>query len=89
MLRFSIEQKATVYKTLSAILNVGNIQFEETGIDEGCSVDRESRGFLITAAAMLNFKEIELEETLTTYTRVTRNETIKYILVFCLIGQYS
>lgn len=77
MLGFTEEQKTVTYKILSAILNIGNIQFEERGIDEGCSVNTESRGFLCTAAAMLNFKETELEEALTTYTRVTSNETIK------------
>lgn len=77
MLGFSVEQKTIIYKILSAILNIGNIQFEETGNNEGCSVKRESRVFLSSAAAMLNIKEAQLEETLTTFTRVMRNETIK------------
>lgn len=77
VLGFTVEQKAVVYKSVSAILNIGNIQFEETDIVGGCSVNSKSRHFLFTAAAMLNLKEAELEEALTTYTRVTRNETIK------------
>lgn len=77
VLGFTKDQKAHIYKILSAILNIGNIQFEETGIDDGCSVKAESRDFLLTAAAMLNIKEAELEEALTSHTRVARNDTIK------------
>lgn len=82
MLGFAAKQKVAINRTLSAILNIGNIQFEETGIDEGCSVNIESRVFLLTAAAMLNIKEAELEEALTTHTRITRNEKIKYCFAF-------
>lgn len=77
MLGFTVEQKTIIYKSLSAILNIGNIEFQEMGINEGCKVNTESRRFLFTAAIMLNLNEKELEEALTTYTRVTRNETIK------------
>lgn len=62
---------------LSAILNVGNIQFEATTDSESCYITIESQPFLCNAAALLNINKTELEDGLTSYTRVAGNQQIK------------
>lgn len=76
-LGFTASNKTIIYKILSAILNLGNIQFEETKNDEGCLIRIESRDFLRTAATMLNINESDLEGALTRRIRIARNESIE------------
>lgn len=51
---------------LSAILNLGNIQFDASPNDDSC-IKIDSRNFLTNAAALLKVDEMELENALTTH----------------------
>lgn len=62
---------------LSAILNLGNIEFETSlCTDESCSIKIESRKYLCNAAALLNLNEMELEDVLITHSREVNNQQI-------------
>lgn len=66
-LGFTENNKNDIYKILSTILNLGNIQF--TSIDgDNCSIENATRGFLSNAATLLNVDVLELECALTSRT---------------------
>ncbi|XP_055308313.1 myosin heavy chain 95F-like [Sitodiplosis mosellana] len=68
-LGFTMNDKKNIYSVLSAILNLGNVEYEKISSDESCSIKIESRKYLCSAAALLNINEVELEEVLTSHTR--------------------
>lgn len=76
------KQKNTIYMVLSAILNLGNIDFETVANNDGCSIKIDSRHFLCNAAALLNIKEVDLECALTSHTREIKNQQIKYTFYY-------
>lgn len=76
-LGFTETAKKNIYTILSAILNLGNIEFEARTDLDSCSIKIESRVFVCNAAALLSIKESELEDALTSYTREIGNQTIK------------
>lgn len=61
---------------LSAILNLGNIQFDES-TDFGCFIMSHSQIFLCNVAALLNANQADLEDALTCHTRTIGNQQIK------------
>lgn len=62
---------------LSAILNLGNIQFEVASNDDDCFIKVETRMFLNNAAVLLKISEFELEDAITMHTRIVGNQQIK------------
>lgn len=62
---------------LSAILNLGNIEFESTNDEIDCIIKINTRKFLCNAAALLNTNEMELEDAITCHTRIVGNQSIK------------
>lgn len=70
-------EKKNIYSVLSAILNLGNIEFDTTNGDEDCSIKIESRIYLCNAAALLNLNVMELEGTLTSQTREIGSQRVK------------
>lgn len=62
---------------VSAILNLGNIQFEEGNENESACLKTQSRKFLYNAAALLKVPDSELEDVLLCHTRSVGSETIK------------
>lgn len=64
MLEFNGSSKIHIHMVLSAILNLGNIEFESLNDDVSFRIDVHSRKFLCNAAALLNISEIELEDAL-------------------------
>lgn len=74
---FSTSSKHSVYMVLSAILNLGNIQFDESSDFNGCFIMSHSRIFLCNVAALLNANEADLEDALTCHTRNIGNQQIK------------
>lgn len=67
---------------LSAILNLGNIEFYESPADNTSRIKNESKKFVCNAAALLKISEIELEGVLTCFTREVGNQQIKYFILF-------
>lgn len=63
-LGFTMDSINAIFKTLSSILNLGNIQFDAIS-DNACSIDNTTHSFLSNAAAMLNVDVLELECILT------------------------
>lgn len=76
LLGFSEQKRKTIYKILSAILNLGNIQFDEL-TNNGSTIKIDSRKFLCFSAALLGIDEIELEDALVTHTREVNKLKIK------------
>lgn len=74
---FSAKKKITIYSVLSAILNLGNIQFRTNNDDDSCFIEIESRDFLQKAAILLNVDEFQLEDALTIHTIKVDIQTIK------------
>lgn len=62
---------------LSAILNLGNIQFDESTIDNSSCIKNESQKFLYNTAALLKVNESELWDVLICFTREVGNQQIK------------
>lgn len=81
-LKFTADNKRTIYIILSAILNLGNVRFTSTTNDDSCCISIESRKFLYNAASLMNVNEIELESALISYTREFGHQQIKYFLQF-------
>lgn len=79
-LGFTPNDKNIIYMVLSAILNLGNIQFESVTNGDGCSIQIQSRAFLCNAAALLKITEFELEDALTTRTIKAGTQTFKYTI---------
>lgn len=75
-LGFTLLDKQTIYMVLAAILNLGNIDFEENNND-GCFIRTESLKFLCSIAALLKIDESELKDALICHTRVVGNQQIK------------
>lgn len=75
-LGFSTERKQTIYMVLSAIMNLGNIQFDTLADDSIC-IKIDSRQFLCNAAALLKLDEMQLEDVLISHTREVGNLQIK------------
>lgn len=69
ILGFTIQDKKSIYSVLSAILNLGNIEFETVHSSESCVIQIDSRKYLCNAAALLNLNETELEVILTNHIR--------------------
>lgn len=82
-LGFTKNNVVTIYKVLSAILNLGNIEFESSVNNESCSIKNESRKFLCNAAALIMVDELKLEGALIYYTRIVGGQEIKYTLKSC------
>ena len=61
---------------LSAILNLGNIEFQ-TNTDDGCFIQIESEESLRNAALLLNVDKLVLQNALTSRSREIANQTIK------------
>lgn len=70
-LGFSTNQTQVIYVVLSAILNLGNIQFDENSLanDDSSYIKTDSRNFLRNAALLLKVDELELEGILISRTR--------------------
>lgn len=70
--------KTSIYFILSAILNLGNIQFESDDINnDRCFVTNESHKFLSNAAFCLKVDETELEDALISRSREMAKQVIK------------
>lgn len=76
-LGFTAFEKNRIYMVLSAILNLGNIEFEPKANVESCSIEIGSRDYLSKASASLNIKEDELEDALICHTREVGIQQIK------------
>lgn len=74
--------KNSIYMIVSAILNLGNVEFDENTNDNSTSITIESRKFLYNSAALLKVTESELEDVLTCITREVCNQKIKYFVFF-------
>lgn len=61
---------------LSAILNLGNIQFIATADGESCCIEIDSRKFLCNAAALLKVHELKLESAITSHSRKIGSQKI-------------
>lgn len=61
---------------LSAILNLGNIQFQ-TATDDSCFIKAASKESLRNVATLLNVDESVLESALTSRSRKIANQIIK------------
>lgn len=62
----STSDKNKIYKILSAILNLGNIEFETSiSNEESCVIKDESHLFLNNAATLLRIENSELGNALT------------------------
>lgn len=77
-LGFTINDRTKIYMILSAILNLGNIEFESLSDDDSCNITVTSRIFLCNAAALLGTNERELADSLTSITLGMCNQQIKY-----------
>lgn len=73
---FTKDKKRAVYMILSAILNLGNIEFQ-TNTDDGCFIQIESEESLRNAALLLNVDKLVLQNALTSRSREIANQTIK------------
>lgn len=76
-LGFSTKHKHAIYMILSAILNLGNIQFDTLTNGESVYITIDSRKFLCNAAALLKLNETELEDILICHTREVGKLQIK------------
>lgn len=74
-LGFSDSDK-TIYRTLSAILNMGNIEFDAVTDNDSCFITAETQIYLRNAAILLNMDIMELSKALTSYTRVIDKQNI-------------
>lgn len=74
---FTADHKNVTYMVLSAILNLGNIQFDAMTNDDSSYIKIESRNFLCNAAILLKVDELELEDVLIRHTRVMGKLQIK------------
>lgn len=74
---FSTNHKQVIYMVLSAILNLGNIQFDTLTNGDSINIKVESRNFLCNAAALLKVDELELESVLTSHIREVGKLQIK------------
>lgn len=66
---FTTNQKQIIYMILSAVLNLGNIQFDSLTNEDGIYIEATSRNFLHNAAALLKVDELELEGVLISHIR--------------------
>ncbi|KFO18932.1 Myosin-IIIa [Fukomys damarensis] len=74
---FTMEQLGSVYSTLAAILNVGNIEFSSVATEH--QIDKSyicNHSALENSASLLCIQAAELQEALTSHCVVTRGETI-------------
>lgn len=76
-LGFSTNHKQVIYMVLSAILNLGNIQFD-TSTNDDSHITVDSQNFLCNASALLKVDELELKDVLTSHTRGVGKLEIKY-----------
>lgn len=76
-LGFTTNHKQAIYMILSAILNLGNIQFNALANDESSYIEIDSRTFLCNAAALLKVEELELEGVMISRTREIGKHQIK------------
>lgn len=60
---------------LSAILSLGNIEFEENDSD-GCFIKIESEKFLCDTSALLDTNKEDLQDALISHTRIIGNQVI-------------
>lgn len=79
--------KNTIYMIVSAILNLGNIEFDERPTDNTSCIKNDSRKFLCSAAALLKITESELEDVLTCLTREVGHQKIKYFVLLFMHTQ--
>lgn len=75
-LGFTTSDKQTIHMNLSAILNLGNVEFVEDDSDY-CVIRGESMKFLYYAADLLNIEQQQLSDALTTHTRLIGGQEIK------------
>lgn len=75
-LGFSDSDKTAIYRTLSAILNMGNIEFDAVTDNDSCFITAETQIYLRNAAILLNMDIMELSKALTSYTRVINKQNI-------------
>lgn len=71
------DQQNTIYMVLSAILNLGNIKFDESPADNTCRIQNDSKKFICSISALLKVNENELEDVLTCLTRQVGKQQIK------------
>lgn len=74
-LGFTDDQKNSIYFILSAILNLGNIQFQND--DSSCFTTNETKMFLSNAAFCLGIDKLDLEDALTNVSREVAKQIIK------------
>lgn len=76
-LGFSAIHKQFIYMVLSAILNLGNIEFSVLANDDKAAIETYSRKFLRHAAALLKLDESDLESILINRIREIGDHRIK------------
>lgn len=77
LLGFSKNHKQAIYMILSAILNLGNIEFGVQSDDNSSYIEKDKRIFLNNAAMLLKVDVLELESVLISHTRETGKLQIK------------
>lgn len=60
------EERIQIYKIVAAILHLGNVQFEENSLMEGCRVADNTTDHLSYAAQLLGIEEKRIEMSLLT-----------------------
>lgn len=58
----SNEERIKIYKTLAAILHLGNIDFEENSLSEGCQIAASTKNHFTYATQLLGIEQEILEE---------------------------
>lgn len=81
-------KKLIIYSILSAILNLGNIEFGTSKLDDdSCFILEESRVFLNNVAALLNIDKRTLEDALVIKIYQIAGSQIRYSLFYCIYFQ--
>lgn len=73
---FTKDKKIAVFRVLSAILNLGNIRFQNTTYDS-CFIQATTKECLDNAATLLNVDKLALESALINRSREIANQLIK------------
>jgi myosin VI len=62
----SAEDKLNIYKTVSSVLHIGNLDFEDDSAKSGCRLTTKGKNALKVCSSMLGLDEDELQKALTT-----------------------
>lgn len=75
-LGFTARNKDSIYKVLSSILNLGNIEFDSSK-DGDVVIKTDSREFLRRAAILLDISESDLEDAMISHSIEVASQQIK------------